>query len=259
IRKHGSCQRLSLLGYCMGGLFALLHAGTGHSTGIANIVTMATPIDLHADTFAAVLARTVHKPARKLRLHNLSPALFHIPGPLNALAFTLTSPGSTSTATFKLLHNLDHQEYVAAHGAMRAWLNHMDAYPGALIQDLMSHVWIENRLAHGSLHLGNQETNLARIDCPLLTVAGADDPLVGQASTHRLIDRARSADATQLIAPGGHVGVLAGGHAPEYCWPRIVSWLTSRSCQAAGNAGNGTPADASNEAVSCSGRPMTPE
>lgn len=229
IRRHSTCQHLSLLGYCLGGLFALLHAGTGQDTAIAGIVTLATPVDLHADAFASALARRLAGPAGRLPLQRLPAAVWRTPGPLNALAFKLASPGSAIGATRKLLQQLANRDAVAAHATMRAWLRQMDAYPGALVRDLLTHVWLGNALTTGALQLDGQTSDLAQINCPLLSIAGSDDPLVGPASTGLLLERAGSTDTMQLVVPGGHVGVLAGARAPDDCWPRIADWLASRA------------------------------
>lgn len=229
VHRHSNKQRLSLLGYCLGGLFVLLHAGTGRDADIAGIVTLATPVDLHADAFAGALARILARPARGLPLQRLPAALWRAPGPLNALAFKLVSPGSAIGATRKLLQQLADRDAVAAHATMGAWLRQMDAYPGALVQDLLTHLWLDNALTAGALQLDGQTSDLARIHSPLLSIAGRDDPLVGPASTGRLLVRAGSTDTTQLVAPGGHVGVLAGARAPAYCWPRIADWLVSHA------------------------------
>lgn len=235
VRDYDDSRRVSLIGYCMGGLFTLLHAGTGTDDGIANIVSIATPVDMHDGTFAAALPKALQKSARMLGRRqpvdatSFDPALFHVSGKLNALAFKLSNPASGLAAMRTLLHNLDDREYVAANCTMRAWLNNMCDYPGALLRDFAIRIWINNEWANGPLHLDNTETDLRRIDCPVLAIAGETDSVVGQASTRRLLDRVASTDKTHIIAPGGHVGVLAGSGAPDYCWPRMADWLASRS------------------------------
>lgn len=234
VRNDSGQQRLSLLGYCMGGLFNLLYAGTGLDHDIAGIVNIATPIDMHDGTFAAAIPKALQAPANIVRRHSnirantLHPALFHVPGRANTLAFKLASPMSGVLAMRKLLRNLDDRSKVAANSTLSAWLNDLCAYPGALMRDFMIKIWLHNELARGSLRLGDQETDLAHIDCPVLAIAGDADTIVGQSSSRKLLDRVSSHDKTHVVVPGGHVGVLAGSHAPDYCWPKIIDWLLLR-------------------------------
>ncbi|MEZ5506854.1 MAG: hypothetical protein R3F38_13155 [Gammaproteobacteria bacterium] len=46
--QHSGQPQLSLVGYCMGGLITLLHAGTHTDDSDSHIVMIASPIDFHA-------------------------------------------------------------------------------------------------------------------------------------------------------------------------------------------------------------------
>ena len=45
VREHSGVQPVSLLGWCMGGLFALIYGGLSHDDNVKNIITIASPID----------------------------------------------------------------------------------------------------------------------------------------------------------------------------------------------------------------------
>ena len=53
---------VSLLGYCMGGLLSLLYIATSKDKQIANIITIASPIDFHAQDWIGKCSAWVKKP-----------------------------------------------------------------------------------------------------------------------------------------------------------------------------------------------------
>lgn len=235
VRRHSGRPRLSLFGHCLGGLFALLYAGSTDDDIIRNIVTVASPVDMHNATPAARALPRLDTPVRLLRqhkafrIHDLDPRLLHMPGPINALAFKLTAPASHVTAYRHLLTRLADRNYVAAHSTTRRWLNAMLDVPGALLQDILVQLLIDNDLADGRTRIGESESDLHRIDCPLLAIAGDNDALASAASVHRLLDLIASGDKRFAVTPGGHVGVFAGPAAPDNSWPLAAGWLAERS------------------------------
>src|SRR5690606_19235715 len=78
VQRHSGQQQLSLVGYCMGGLLTLLYAGAQHNAvaanagQIRNIVTIASPIDFHANRFYGAGMRWVKKAAALLPLESIS-------------------------------------------------------------------------------------------------------------------------------------------------------------------------------------------
>ncbi|MES1938600.1 Poly(3-hydroxyalkanoate) synthetase [Salinisphaera sp. T5B8] len=235
VRAHSASPDVSLVAYCMGGLFSLLYAGTGRDYGIRNIVTIASPIDMHDATLAARALRALNGPARLIRrhtswrIHQIDPRLMHVPGWLNGLAFKLTNPIGSLTTYLTLLRGLDDRDFVATHATFGRWMGDMLDYPGVLVQDFLVTLWIDNALASGTVRLGEVESDLASIDCPLLAIAGESDQLVGVASARRIMALVTSEDRRFELAPGGHAGVFAGSQAPAHTWRIAADWLAARS------------------------------
>ena len=235
VRAHSGEAEVSLLGYCMGGLFALIHAGATGGRGLRNLVTIASPVDMHDATLAARLLRSLDRPTRLvrrhtgLRLHRLDPRLLQVPGWLNSVAFRATNPIGSLTTYLDLLRHLGDRDYVAAHATTGRWLSGMLDYPGAIVQDFLVTLWIDNALAGGRVTFGGTHSDLRRIDCPLLAIAGESDRLVGSASVERVLDLVTSPDRRFVRAPGGHAGVFAGRNAPATTWRIAADWLAARS------------------------------
>ena len=236
VRADTRAQDLSLVGYCMGGLFALVHAGWAHDAHLKNIVTIASPIDMHQIGVAGQLLSAMRKPIRLvrrytgLRIHKLDPKRLNVPGWVSSLVFKLTNPMGTLTNYLDLLMNLWDRDYVVQHDTMASWFNDMHAYPGGIVQDFVVRVGMDNALSKGRVPLGRgQEALLDRIDASLLAIAGTGDKIVTVEAARKVMDIVGSADKQFKLAPGGHAGVFAGSKAPATTWRMAADWLKPRS------------------------------
>lgn len=235
VRAHAGRQELSLMGWCMGGLLMLMHAGLVGGQGIRNMVTVASPIDLRGGGIVAGAAAMLDAPARLLRrfsdwrLHDLNPAAFTVSGPLTTLAFKLTDPVGSITSYWDLITGLGDRQFVESHTTKARYLNRMLRYPGGVIQDMTVYAAIDNRLATGQIKVGEKVADFRGLDMPLLVYAGATDHLVGENVAKRLVDVVASADKTFRVVPGGHMGVILGANACEHLWAPAADWLEPRS------------------------------
>lgn len=236
VREDSGSEDVSLVGYCMGGLFCLIYAGWSHDPHIKNIVTIASPIDSHQAGIAGKLFEVMNGPVRLIRkltpfrLNQVDPKKLSIPGWVSSLAFKLTNPLGTVQSYIDLLMNLWDREYVTQHQTMSTWFNKMHAYPGGIIQDFIIQVGVDNALAKGEVLLGDKQKSLLdRIDCSLLAIAGQTDNIVSVEAAKKVLDIVASKDVDFIVAPGGHAGVFAGSKAPETTWAFAADWLSSRS------------------------------
>jgi len=235
VREHSGEQDISLFGYCMGGLFCLIYAGVMEDKHIRNIVTVASPINMHDSTLAAKILELLNLPTllvRKytpLRIHDLNTRYLQVPGWMNSLAFKMTNPAGSLMTYWDLLVNLADREYVEVHTTTSQWFDDMLDYPGGIVQDFFVKVGLDNALYSGRLQLGDSEARFSRIDSSLLAIAGETDTLVGAGSARAVMDVVASEDKTFTTAPGGHAGVFAGGKAPANTWRLVADWLSERS------------------------------
>lgn len=235
VRKHSGQEDISLFGYCMGGLFCLIYAAVVRDAHIRNIVTVASPIDMHDSTLAAKILVLMNTPThliRKytdLRLHDVKNSYLQVPGWMNSLAFKMTNPVGSLMTYWDLFINLADRDFVEVHTTTSRWFDRMLDYPGGIVQDFFVKVGLDNALATGRIQLGDEEARFERIQCSLLAIAGENDTLVGEASARKVMDVVNSEDKTFSMAPGGHAGVFAGGKAPDNTWKIASEWLAKRS------------------------------
>lgn len=235
IREHAQVQDLSLFGWCLGGLFCLMYAGVSSDAHLRNIVTVASPIDTREGSIMGQLTAALMKPAElvrkftSFRLHNLAPEKMQIPGWMNALAFKMTDPVGSVTTYWDLILRLWDREFVESHTTTSSFLNNMLAYPGRLIQDMFVKFAIDNDLSKGSVELDGRTVDFGRIQSSVLIFAGATDTLVAPDAAKKCLELVASDDKQFLIAPGGHMGVLAGSKAQAAVWAVAADWLVERS------------------------------
>ena len=238
IRTDARQKELTLLGYCMGGLFSLIYAGWSHDKNIRNIVTIASPIDAHQTGAAGKLWEVTRTPVRLVRrftgfrIHNIDPSKLNVPGWVSSLIFKATNPMGTVTGYIDLLMNLWDRDYVTEYQTMSTWFNKMHAYPGGIIQDFIVRVGMDNALATGNIQLGHgkgKSAALDKIESSLLAIAGKTDKIVTVDAAKKVMDIIGSADKEFMIAPGGHAGVFAGSKAPMTTWVYANEWLATRS------------------------------
>lgn len=241
VRAHSGSQEVSLMGWCMGGLLALIHAGLPGTQGIRAIVTVASPIDMRGGGLIAGVSRIINTPAKFIahytdfRLNKLNPESFHAPGWVTALAFKLTDPIGSITTYWDLLVNLWDREFVESHTTTSDYLNHMLAYPIGMVGDMFTKMSLHNQMAKGEFVLSpNRVAQFANIRVPLYVFAGAKDVLVAPSTAEHILDVVNSSDKRFEVAPGGHMGVILGASAQSAVWAHAAHWLEPRSQTAQG-------------------------
>lgn len=235
IRAHSGEQELSLHGWSMGGIITLCYGGLNLDKNIRNLVVLASPVNAHASGRLGTLYQFLSTRAEWVRentgfrIHNVNPRLLHTPGWLNTLGFKMTNPVASVMGYWGLLKKLGDRDFVVEHATNASFLDHMVAYPGGIIQDMMVRIWIDNEMADGRMPIGDREARLDTITANLLAFAGKSDSLVTKEAVITLLDLVASEDKSFHIVPGGHMGVLSGSKAPATAWKQTADWLALRS------------------------------
>ena len=241
VREHARCEELSLLGWCMGGLFCLLYQGESKDPRVRNIVTVASPIDLESGSGViagvAGMVQALDGPAHlvsrysDLLLDTLDPALLSAPPWLTTLVFKMTDPIASITSYWDLMARLYDRELLEAHSTTSDYLNHMLMYPGGVLRDMAMNVVGGNQFASGRVEFGSTAADLDAIRCNFLGFAGENDRLVPEDVAHHIVDIIASQDKDFRSAPGGHMGVIIGSSACDAVWAQTVDWLATRSAR----------------------------
>lgn len=236
VRAHSGSKEVSLMGWCMGGLQVLIHAGLPDTKNIRAIVTVASPIDMRGGGLIAGVSRIINSPAKFIahytdfKLNRLNPESFHAPGWVTALAFKLTDPIGSITTYWDLLMHLWDREFVESHTTTSDYLNHMLSYPMGMVGDMFTKMSLHNQMAKGEFQLSRSRVaQFANIRAPLYVFAGERDALVAPSTAEHILDVVSSSDKRFEVAPGGHMGVMLGASAQGAVWERAAHWLAQRS------------------------------
>jgi len=235
IREVSGQQDLSMFAYCMGGLLTLMYAATSQDSHIKNLITVASPVDMHQSGLAGKVLSAVYRPAQivsqvlNLSLLDIPARYFHVPGWLNSFAFKLTNPVGSLISYLDLLVNMWDRDYVTEHTTVGKWFNDMVDYPGETIKDMVVHMMINNRMATGKMRIGAEKAEFLSIHSSILAFAGDDDKIVSIKAARKVLDIVSSEDQQFCVVPGGHAGIFAGSKAPQNAWAISAQWLEDRS------------------------------
>lgn len=232
---HSDEEEVSIFSYCMGGLISLMYLATHNDECVKNLVTVASPVDMHQSGVAGRVLSAIYKPAQKisnflnLSLFDVPARYFHVPGWTSALVFKLTNPMGSVINAFEKFLNLWDRAYLEESLTMSKWFDDMVDYPGETIRDMAVHMAINNRIAKGRMRIGGATAEFNQIKCSILAFAGEADKLVSVSAAHKVLEIVSSEDKEFCVVPGGHAGVFAGNKAPANTWLISADWLAERS------------------------------
>ena len=224
VKAHAEIDELSLLGYCMGGLFVLSHTAANKDRSVRNIVTIASPVDTQKMGLFAWMAKHGGRQAVYMTRR-----LGRMPGVISSAAFRLLTPIKNITRYADLLINMWDDEYVSGFEAMNQWMSQFIDYPQEAFVQFLRDFMRHNKLVRGKMSFRGQVADLGDVRASLLAVAGTKDQIAPRAAVAGAIEAIGSEDKEMIVAPGGHLGVFAGVKAPEHVWEPTARWLAARS------------------------------
>ena len=215
---------VSVVGYCFGGVLALLWAALEGQDRLANLVTFTTPIDFsHMAMFQAWADR------RFFDVDRLVDTLGNCPGDYLYQAFDMLRPGTRAASQIRLYDNLHDEDFVAGYRMFDRWNSDNLPLAGEYFRQMTKLLMWDNALAKGTLDVGGRRVDLAAITAPFLHLTAQHDHIVPAAASAPLIDMIGSADKQEIVLKGGHVSLVAGPNAKKRLWPQLVQWLGARS------------------------------
>jgi len=216
-------RELSALGYCMGGLMMLMALGV-RDLGVRNLVTIGAPLDVSKMGPFAWMAKMAGG-----QVEYLSRRIGNVPGGLSSAVFRLLTPAKNVTRYADLFMNMWDREYVNGFDAMNQWVGQFIDYPQGAFLQFVRDFMQRNQLAEGSMRFRGHVADLSHVRANLLAFAGRTDRIAPPAAVRAQLDLLASRDAAFRLAPGGHMGVMAGHHAPRHVWQPTAEWLATRS------------------------------
>jgi polyhydroxyalkanoate synthase len=214
--------RAHVLGYCMGGTLAAIHAAA-YPERVATLVGLAAPVRFGDDGLLAAWTRS-----QTFDVRSLVAAFGNVPWQLLQSAFHLLRPTLHLSKATHLLDKAWEDEYLDGFLALETWGNDNVSFPGACFQRYIEDLYRGDALARGTFRLYDRPARLESITCPTLVVTFRHDNIVPTESAAALHEQIGSPDKERIDLPGGHVGAVVSRKAATTLWPRLSQWWAER-------------------------------
>ena len=230
VLSHSGESQLSIIGYCVGGLLAVLWAaidaamqGGAGAGPLKNLVCMATPVNSDGLESLKTWMGPDFDEEALLAAHGNVPAEW-VQNALRALR-----PFGKVAGAANLLNQADQEAIVRSNLRMGKWETDNIPFPGGVFRQMVNDFLRDNCLINGRWKIGAYSADLAAIRVPLLHLLAQDDHITPYASSRDLVQRVSSSDREEVMIKGGHVGLVAGRGAQMRMWPALEAWLAQRS------------------------------
>ena len=222
IKEISGSEKVSLFGYCWGGIFALIYASI-YPQNVKNLILHATPTDIEKEE------TTIENWTTHLNVNNLIDAFGNVPGWFLNLAFFLRNPVEPLLKYpiyFSEPRNLDE---IKQFFAIETWLYDSIPIIGEIYREIVEQVYRNNLLIKNKMKVGKDIINLKNITMPVLNIVGTEDDLVPPSASKSVIHAIGSVDKKLIEFPTGHVGLCISRNAHENLWPEVGRWIGTRS------------------------------
>ncbi len=210
----------AMVGYCMGGLFALMTAAAHEDRDVRAIVTIGSPIDSAKMGLLSFVARTAHG-----QIDALVQRMGNIPGAVSSSGFKMMVPLRTVTRYADLWMNMWDMKWVEGFESLEAWTGGFLSYPRDAFRQFLHDFMADNQLVEGRMRFGDRVADLREVTCPVLAFAGLTDKVVPVKAARAALGVLGSTDVRFREVPGGHMGVVAGFRSVANVWQPTVAFL----------------------------------
>jgi polyhydroxyalkanoate synthase len=216
-------SRVFIAGHSLGGTLAAIYSSL-HSNRVHGLIELEGPIEFAAGRLEAVAAGVPRAAAIAQEFGN-------VPGSLLDAVSLWSDP-----ITFNVEPSIDWAHSASSsvtwlHWRVRRWTLDETPVPRRLFEEVVEDLYRENRFATRRLRVKARLADPLALRAPVLAVRNRRSRIVPAEAIEAYRSRTGSEDV-QILDYGGdigvmlqHVGVLVGGNAHRYIWPRIVQWV----------------------------------
>jgi polyhydroxyalkanoate synthase subunit PhaC len=227
VARSSARGKAHLLGYCLGGTLAAIHASV-RPEHVASLTALAAPVRFDD---GGLLSRWTRTPT--FDVGALVDGLGNVPWQLMQSAFHLLRPTLSAAKLVSFLDKAWTDESLDGFMALETWGSDNVSFPGACYRRYVEALYREDALVKGTFTLSGRPALLSQITCPTLAVTFEHDNIVPWASAAELIDRVGAADKRRIHLPGGHVGAVVSQKASRTLWPELAAWWAARDAEIA--------------------------
>lgn len=228
IRKREETARVTLLGYCLGGLLGAIYTALYPST-VKQYIALALPLDLSIREIPVYALGAGLSPET---VALITTTYGNCPAWLIYTGFTAMAPIHHVLGKYiDLYRQRTRAGYADTFALFERWMHSDVPLAGQLFHELCINLFRQNQLLRGQLQVGKRRVDLRRITCPVLNIIGEYDDVVHPYSSLPLLDHISSQDKQDLLFPVGHMGLAVSSTAHQEMWPQVSRWLYEVSCR----------------------------
>ncbi|HWO18400.1 MAG TPA: AMP-binding protein [Kofleriaceae bacterium] len=229
--RQATRHDVHLAGYSQGGMFCYQAAAFRRSAGLASVIGIGSPVDLHrtmrldegiTERVVAGLRAAIAWPLARIE---------GLPGVLTSTGFKVLSARKEVGQLVDFVRNLHDREALEKREAKRLFLGGggFVAWPGPAFRQFVDELIVGNRMKSGGFVIDGHTVTLADLACPILYFLGSRDQM-GRPAAVRGIRRAapRAAAMYEVTVKAGHFGLVVGSTALTATWPSVVEWIRWR-------------------------------
>ncbi len=212
---------IAMLGYCMGGLFAVA-AALRRRRQVACLALLATPWDFHAGRGAAALL--LGRGADRLTPAGIT--AHTVPVEMVQSFFFLIDPFLAERKFVRLARLDPDSDAARSFVALEDWINDGVPLGLAVAHDCIRRWYRDNEPVRGTWQIAGRRVQPRLLRRPALVVIPGHDRIVPPPSAEPLAAALGPAD---ILRPSlGHVGMMSAARAPAMLWAPIAGWLRAR-------------------------------
>jgi polyhydroxyalkanoate synthase len=224
--------KISILGYCWGGITSLIYTAINQKNIIDKLILMATPIDFSKDN------TTVSMWTKSIDTDKIIDTFGHFDGYFLDFVFNMRNPAKFIFGKyFNLWKHLENKEFLDIFFDVEKWLHDTPPIPGELYKKIVNECYRDNLLITGNMKLENQKPakegndnndnliNINRITIPVLSIIAEKDDLVSPISSLAINNYISSKETETFTHPGGHVSLCISDQAHKELWPKVADWI----------------------------------
>lgn len=224
--RHGSRGAVHVLGYCLGGTLATIHAAV-RPERIASLTLVAAPVRFDDDEQLATWTRT-----RTFDVRAIADASGNVPAALMQGAFHLLRPTLTLSKAVALANRAWDDRFLDGFFALETWGNDNVSFPGACYVTYIEELYRGDALRHGEFALSGERVLMSNLAMPLHVCTFEHDNIVPRVAAVEILEHAQSRDVVHRHLPGGHVGAMVSSAAKKHLWPLMSEFWAERDAEA---------------------------
>jgi polyhydroxyalkanoate synthase subunit PhaC len=215
-------NKVHLLGYCLGGTLATIHAAA-RPEHVASLLLLAAPVSFTDDGPLAIWTRSP-----KFEVGAIVRGFGNVPWQLMQGAFHMLRPTLTLSKAVGVIDRAESDEFLDGFFAIETWGNDNVSFPGECYKQYIEELYRADALMRGTFSLSGIPARLESIECPVSCIVFEHDNIVPWQSAAVLLDRVASKDKTLVKLPGGHVGAVVSKAAKKNLWPKLSAYWAER-------------------------------